>query len=226
MFLLHPKSCWFCISEYIIYIPLCFYYIHNIDTINSLTHKFTFHYVSITSKTNKSYLIAVKFIYIPLCFYYIDYQQGKVLRNIGNLHSTMFLLHQKSMLRFCTWKRYLHSTMFLLHLYWPLRVVPRFVTFTFHYVSITSVEDLEQKKLERDLHSTMFLLHRWKIFKKNFRITNLHSTMFLLHLPNEEMTICINRIYIPLCFYYIQVTGHKPLTPVNTFTFHYVSITS
>ena len=85
-------------------------YAHNV--------KFTFHYVSISTRRNKAIEMPAVFIYIPLCIYF----NYTFLKWCGcfliYLHSTMYLFQRA-------------SSDFTSHLV---------ITFTFHYVSISTIQ--------------------------------------------------------------------------------------
>ena len=96
------------------------------------------------------------------------------------LHSTMFLLIQRSKLEMWYSHLTLHSTMFLL-IPGDLKIFALVFIFTFHNVSInTDVLNRSCNNLSSSLHSTMFLLIlicSWLCFQV---YSSLHSTMFLL----------------------------------------------
>ena len=95
--------------------------------------------------------------------------------------------------------------------------------FTFHYVSIKSMEQITTGITDLNLHSTMYLLNQYRIpaisryqqdlhstmyllnrrAKKAFlpRYVDLHSTMYLLNLFHYRHTSVFVVIYIPLCIY-------------------------
>ena len=142
-----------------------------------LTTSFTFHYVSIKTKTFQEYchhFIRFTFHYVsikthsgsvtvsPLCLFTFHYVSIKThpLPNfqisLHYLHSTMYLLKPKSALN-CS---FLSS-------------------FTFHYVSIKTI-----KSKFNDIN-----------------IVDLHSTMYLLKLTPKSCFSAFTHIYIPLCIY-------------------------
>ena len=63
--------------------------------------------------------------------------------------------------------RNLHSTMYLLILLIILSILSTNL-FTFHYVSINSVQEEINKKLDENLHSTMYLLILVKITRLQY----------------------------------------------------------
>ena len=97
--------------------------------------------------------------------------------------------------------------------------------FTFHYASTISLNQgsgtarrlhlhstlllLYRSRLSgtqgcvSDLHSTMLLLYHSTYADKRAWVFDLHSTMLLLYPEAVYAPNDINRIYIPLCFYYI-----------------------
>ena len=76
---------------------------------------------------------------------------------------------------------YLHSTMLLLYRVSPLKPTPE-PLFTFHYAS------------------TLSLFH----LLTSYLLSNLHSTMLLLYRAYPAERPLPERIYIPLCFYFIR----------------------
>ena len=123
-----------------IYIPLCFYFIDELNRFRTL----------------------LNLIYIPLCFYFIY----KAFRNGGiffYLHSTMLLLYRHdpdgSFLTFGN----LHSTMLLLYLVsWDGTTESNDI-FTFHYASTLSRDRFIWFGSVPHLHSTMLLLYQREI---------------------------------------------------------------
>ena len=120
-------------------------------------------------------------IYIPLCFYFIDPRELSPPFKTGNLHSTMLLLYHAYALLVRRVHSDLHSTMLLLY--------PR--TALFHVGSPIH------------LHSTMLLLYRTHSGVSKSYLLNLHSTMLLLYRFRCGKCKRRQRIYIPLCFYFI-----------------------
>ena len=95
-----------------------------------------------------------------------------------SLHSTMFLLIRRFWIATTYLHRSLHSTMFLLILF-KTNCFPIRTNFTFHDVSINTLETRKRLEILVSLHSTMFLLIR--------RLLSFRSISFTL--------------YIPRCFY-------------------------
>ena len=75
--------------------------------------------------------------------------------------------------------------------------------FTFHYASTLSVIGIDLGITTLHLHSTMLLLYPW----------------------GDRVVFFELRIYIPLCFYFINL-GRDYINVVNKFTFHYASTLS
>ena len=143
-------------------------------------------------------------IYIPLCFYFIWTAKNTILQiilftfhyastlsncqnseelTLLNLHSTMLLLYLKLIDFNAVLLVYLHSTMLLLY-------------------------QGGYGQSEEDgiyLHSTMLLLYRFFVPEHTFLPLHLHSTMLLLYLKNPFITQFVVFIYIPLCFYFIDL---------------------
>ena len=74
-----------------------------------------------------------------------------------SLHSTMFLLIRRFWIATTYLHRSLHSTMFLLILF-KTNCFPIRTNFTFHDVSINTLETRKRLEILVSLHSTMFLL--------------------------------------------------------------------
>ena len=121
------------------------------------------------------------------------------------------------------------------------------LSFTFHYVSISTHLVNMPYRTRLHLHSTMYLfqpaahnnaltahidLHSTMyLFQRNTKLAIIHSAIrFTFHYVSISTNINISRkgrnfIYIPLCIYFnpeleLINTSH------NTFTFHYVSIST
>ena len=141
-------------------------------------------------------------IYIPLCIYFNCHMliterwhdhlhstmylfQLRFLSACANcgmyLHSTMYLFQPITPLYIPTIKTYLHSTMYLFQLYNLLWLIITWVSFTFHYVSISTC-------LPRNLH-TIKLLFTFHYVS----ISTLHPVLVVL---------LVSCIYIPLCIYF------------------------
>ena len=125
----------------------------------------------------------VKPIYIPLCFYCIADSMSLPALLISYLHSIMLLLYLKRMEVAYMTDTYLHSIMLLL--YQNVRTALEHLksTFTFHYASTVSTRMAASIANELNLHSIMLLLY---------------------HSAHTSYSIRFN-IYIPLCFYCLEV---------------------
>ena len=121
-----------------------------------------------------------------------------------DLHSTMYLLN---LFLVCFWFPtfvYLHSTMYLLNQLPSAQMQRGVPWFTFHYVSIKSINPTQHLNQIYYLHSTMYLL-------------NLHGLVFPF-LPQAQFT-----------FHYVSIKSPLPIVDrqqIVWFTFHYVSIKS
>ena len=190
-------------SAQLIYIPLCFYFIsisgwknprrkinlhstmlllYQIQTlINAAAKQFTFHYASTLSKKTQKQVCRKK----RFTFHYastLSPGARRITKEEFDLHSTMLLLYQAVSCKSQSYHFYLHSTMLLLY----QAEIPLFYDRGF------------------DLHSTMLLLYpALKIICHTIGIY-LHSTMLLLYHGRNPPTYQGLRIYIPLCFYFIQ----------------------
>ena len=185
---------------------------------------FTFHYASTISTP--------LLVYAPFPLYFTFHYASTIsscpfcwTAPICALHSTMLLLYHVSSSPRNHLELTLHSTMLLLY-HFP-------EGFCLLYIS--------------PLHSTMLLLYLFSTVLLYNLVISLHSTMLLLYLTSslkesspfrlyiplcfyyiEEF--CILRgvksfLYIPLCFYYILYNGRVLRSPV-IFTFHYASTIS
>ena len=100
----------------VIYIPLCFYFIHlRFQGALHVLLQFTFHYASTLSKKNVIRPMLQIHLHSTMLLLYLDYALERCLHGTPHLHSTMLLLYRcltRSPLR---WMQYLHSTMLLLY---------------------------------------------------------------------------------------------------------------
>ena len=207
---------------------------------------FTFHNVSIKSKTTESTDAAV----YDFTFHNVSIKSRTDSgRKSGDkpLHSTMYLLNPQKV-----WDRFdravpLHSTMYLLNLGAARRraSIKDFTfhnvsiksgirkrtakirsAFTFHNVSIKSVYAPAQWPQGFALHSTMYLLNPGlrKIARR--RWSSLHSTMYLLNL---FLYSCQYLSESPFTFHNVSIkSGGAKRDELHrrSFTFHNVSIKS
>ena len=98
--------------------------------------------------------------------------------------------------------------------------------FTFHYVSIKSVEYDDEPTAVMNLHSTMYLLNLCVMCKCQPGDLDLHSTMYLL---NREYGWNDAGGATAFTFHYVSIKSDVTRLDgegVYTFTFHYVSIKS
>ena len=142
---------------YVIYIPLCFYFIG----------------------TGSWRLFRGFSIYIPLCFYFIPAQSAS-LYSLPNLHSTMLLLYKGFGIFSYDFIRHLHSTMLLL--YGDTGVVCKidhfiYIPLCFYFILFFLLACGGWNKFTFHYASTL-LLYSWLIKQSN---QNLHSTMLLLY---------------------------------------------
>ena len=126
-------------------------------------------------------------IYIPLCFYFIG--ASAVISEVDwiNLHSTMLLLYRFNQPNHIHVFINLHSTMLLLY---P------------DTVSLSGVPSTH-------LHSTMLLLYPHSCQISGYRKPHLHSTMLLLYQKEWDEELDNYDIYIPLCFYFINMENQE-----------------
>ena len=189
-------------AVWLIYIPLCFYFILPGTVISSTLSSFTFHYAS-TLSNNVHVLIGsfgkFTFHYASTLSDCSDLERGT---KVSDLHSTMLLLYPGYCLQPAWWSSFTFhyaSTLsrttlsgapwnpaFTFHYASTLSrdtgtSYQAEAAFTFHYASTLSQIDYASGRGNRDLHSTMLLLYRVEIHL--YRISSC--------------------IYIPLCFYFI-----------------------
>ena len=180
MLLLYRRSLFSGFSLFpLIYIPLCFYFIHASNRRKRKLVPFTFHYASTLSQFWHPWRMSCRIyiplcfyfiypkhpyisffcrIYIPLCFYFIaagDFKSKGILQ----IYIPLCFYFIESFFNFFRWNSNLHSTMLLLY----RLSVGALGWFYFN------------------LHSTMLLLYRRRKGVEMKHINNLHSTMLLLY---------------------------------------------
>ena len=156
-----------------------------------LTHYgFTFHYVSISTKCGYDHFAVKYLIYIPLCIYFNPNNSFGITIEV-HLHSTMYLFQRV--------KRY--SFMWICLIYIPLCIYFNLImklmygvgaSFTFHYVSISTMAKTTAEDAGTNLHSTMYL------FQPSYKIRKS---------PTRS-------IYIPLCIYFNSAEVPTVLWPL------------
>ena len=193
-------------SDFYIYIPLCFYFIQNRRSSTDVRFKFTFHYASTLSASRLFLLPPFGIIYIPLCFYFILWT---LLRKAG---FSTFTFHYASTLS--------NSEYDIPH---------RIAKFTFHYASTLSRHIISSFDEILHLHSTMLLLypsgfvtvaadqnlftfHYASTLSTNLSASGLQDSIFTFHYASTlsetwKSGLQPITIYIPLCFYFIEVPG-------------------
>ena len=164
-------------------------------------------------------------IYIPLCFYFIPIESGLVRLIPGNLHSTMLLLYPAYSSSEISPLFDLHSTMLLLYPHTDNR-------WSFYHVHLHStmlllypIQMQSDISSDSNLHSTMLLLYHKLPSPLHPDPVHLHSTMLLLYLSWRVYFGNAWNIYIPLCFYFIELSLYDA-GQSKTFTFHYASTLS
>ena len=73
--------------------------------------------------------------------------------------------------------------------------------FTSHYVSINSINSVDEMQLAVNLHPTMYLLIHIDFEERVISYENLHPTMYLLIQLTRVYQFSFQEIYIPLCIY-------------------------
>ena len=188
------------------------------------TRGFTFHYVSINTRsntTNENVLSSTfTFHYVSINTWISATHEPHILA----LHSIMFLLILKD-----------HAVTFSIITDFTFHYVSINTTnispvfthlnfFTFHYVSINTKMHKEISNMTDTLHSIMFLLIlQFRLFWYLF-VLSLHSIMFLLILLPAGSSTCP----VPsFTFHYVSINTrltNKRRRMADDFTFHYVSI--
>ena len=136
-----------------------------------------------------------------LLLYHIQEQRAEITAQ--NLHSTMLLLYRgRRFTRRC-----------------------RKLEFTFHYASTLSTLRQLEAIASAHLHSTMLLLYLNLHLLTPSISTYLHSTMLLLYRLPTAADRWRRPIYIPLCFYFIDLINGG-INGTIKFTFHYASTLS
>ena len=222
MLLLYPELATNVAEKYIIYIPLCFYFIGK------------------STRKNEQ----KRDLHSTMLLLYRSSVLGIQSRK-GNLHSTMLLLYrekQQDTALFQSFTFHYASTLSA-HVHGDK---PPSMSFTFHYASTLSMNSKMISKVQTNLHSTMLLLYQswltsrtplsliyiplcfyfiyslWHQAVLNRQFTfhyastlsifrsfassammHLHSTMLLLYPYGVVCSKCVGHIYIPLCFYFI-----------------------
>ena len=121
-------------------------------------------------------------IYIPLCFYFI-----RVLKPDGVLIFKIYI-------PLCFYFIY-----FSLH--FILRVISIYIPLCFYFIPQNCFQPSQSNLY---LHSTMLLLYLLGVHPDILILSHLHSTMLLLYQPEDKKPLTEERIYIPLCFYFIE----------------------
>ena len=161
-----------------IYIPLCIYFNHRSKPERDTTISFTFHYVSISTR---------------------KYQN--INNDSSDLHSTMYLF-QREPENYQSRRIYIYIP---LCIYFNLNACQQHSPspkFTFHYVSISTVNFFDTPLPLYNLHSTMYLFQLAALIVEFPIIIYLHSTMYLFQQAAFVKGCIFNNIYIPLCIYF------------------------
>ena len=137
MLLLYHRSHIHCLPPFVIYIPLCFYFIDHGGVQCDRLHN----------------------IYIPLCFYFIA-----KMRNWEQEISMQFTFHYASTLSNTVGSGADEMYTFTFHYASTLSPLPKMLPhcvplFTFHYASTLSILDYLVSATWINLHSTMLLLY-------------------------------------------------------------------
>ena len=91
MYLFQPSGWADFVTDEYIYIPLCIYFNPSRQASRSLSRRFTFHYVSISTAAVCDISTYKTNIYIPLCIYFNSYTKRMNTSMNPYLHSTMYL---------------------------------------------------------------------------------------------------------------------------------------
>ena len=133
------------------------------------------------------------------------YHEVKILHSdkTYNLHSTMLLLYLYHLFQMEQDTRHLHSTMLLLYPIMRGVFFRHSIPFTFHYASTLSQGYGQLAGAIPDLHSTMLLLYPIKRSRDRIKPDIYIPLCFYFIEIAEEAEKARDSIYIPLCFYFI-----------------------
>ena len=121
--------------------------------------------------------------------------------------------------------KYLHSIMLLLYrerrcrLDWINWI---YIPLCFYFIGHV----FHAPKMCLHLHSIMLLLYRLELARQQKWVHYLHSIMLLLYLAFGFLHPSTPYIYIPLCFYFIEMALRLAGAGNQVFTFHYASTLS
>ena len=213
---------------YLIYIPLCFYFIA--PSMQGILHStliyipLCFYFIGNQAPCNAEQEI----IYIPLCFYFIH---TRIMWNYTLRHIYIplcFYFIGDGPCKTGTCSSYLHSTMLLLYRDTPVMIARRAATFTFHYASTLSAkrtgwglwfyiyiplcfyficrrQRLSDRNVQFTFHYASTLSNRTAGACWTCREFTFHYASTLSYLPYLAQGLNL-RIYIPLCFYFIELS--------------------
>ena len=185
-----------------IYIPLCFYFIDELNRFRTL----------------------LNLIYIPLCFYFIY----KAFRNGGiffYLHSTMLLLYRRRE-QSMEWTITIYIPLCFYFIsrsaFICFSIASIYIPLCFYFIAMIQMGAFWLLAIYIPL-CFYFIWYRGMVRQK--AMTYLHSTMLLLYPVTVSSGSDLFLIYIPLCFYFISAKLQF-MSTVSLFTFHYASTLS
>ena len=167
-------------------------YLLNLDLDGSMTiftDFFTFHNVSIKSGNVIAQLQKNGALHSTMYLLNPDRLRPDH-RSCAPLHSTMYLLNRKVESKPTTPQQTLHSTMYLLNRECGGRYCNGYPGFTFHNVSIKSLNSATILQKASTLHSTMYLLNHLTTWFRIKKLLSLHSTMYLLNQNSCRASQC------------------------------------
>mgnify|MGYP003279654363 CR=1 FL=1 len=142
-----------------IYIPLCIYFNCLISLLMKQEVKFTFHYVSISTREYDNGFLDNYHLHSTMYLFQLIVSNLYLLL-LPYLHSTMYLFQRMHHAHYA-----MHHALFTFHyvsISTVLNALPISSTdkFTFHYVSISTLFFLPVYPIAHDLHSTMYLFQQ------------------------------------------------------------------
>ena len=187
------------------------------------SNKFTFHHVSIKTWECQTHVGLRTYSHSTMYLLKPSGGGGKS-NNVIYSHSTMYLLkHIYFPIRLMP-ERNSHSTMYLLKLCIVIAVTFAYMLFTFHHVSIKTMNLCHLYQRFPDSHSTMYLLKRRYPAHGSTAMTNSHSTMYLLKPSAPIFSFSFEPSFT---FHHVSIKTTSFLSKfykTGIFTFHHVSI--
>ena len=166
-----------------------------------LAYEFTFHYVSISTRNAQ-----------------------RAAASIMHLHSTMYLFQLATDIQFSVFiSIYIPLCIYFNDYSYVLTIDG--TSFTFHYVSISTILLIISAVATLHLHSTMYLFQLQPLPAASLQQRYLHSTMYLFQ-QSFRPHLSVAKFYLHSTMYLFQLAPVQRLNNVMLFTFHYVSIST